>query len=133
MKYAELRAEIVAACQSMNSRGLNQGMTGNISARIPEGFLISPSGMSYDEMTPADMVIMHLDGTHEGTRRPASSQGRPQQHHATRWQTLARALREHLQDDQPAKTVSDQVHLVRPKSVHQRRQPAGVQLQIRRY
>lgn len=72
MKYAEQRAEIVAACQDMNRRGLNQGMTGNISVRIPEGFLISPSGMSYDEMTPEDMVIMRLDGTHEGKRRPSS-------------------------------------------------------------
>ncbi|MBI3707084.1 MAG: class II aldolase/adducin family protein [Proteobacteria bacterium] len=72
MKYAALRGEIIAACLSMNRRGLNQGVTGNISARVSEGFLITPSGMEYDEMKPSDIVLMHLDGTHEGKRRPSS-------------------------------------------------------------
>ena len=72
MKHAALRREIIAACISMNRRGLNQGVTGNISARVPEGFLITPSGMEYDEMKPADIVTMRLDGAHEGKRRPSS-------------------------------------------------------------
>lgn len=72
MKYEDTRREIIASCVDMNRRGLNQGVSGNISVRVPEGFLITPSGMDYDEMTPADLVIMHPDGTHEGTRRPSS-------------------------------------------------------------
>ena len=44
MNYPELRAEIIAACVEMNRRGMNQGVSGNISARIPEGFLITPLG-----------------------------------------------------------------------------------------
>lgn len=72
MKYAAQRREIIAACLDMNRRGLNQGVTGNISVRVPEGFLITPSGMPYDEMKPGDIVIMRPDGRHEGRRRPSS-------------------------------------------------------------
>jgi len=72
MNYPELRAEIIAACVDMNRRGLNQGVSGNISARIPEGFLITPSGMEYHEMQPDDIVVMRPDGSHTGKRRPSS-------------------------------------------------------------
>jgi L-fuculose-phosphate aldolase len=72
MDHADIREEIVAACRDMNRRGLNQGVTGNISVRIPDGFLITPSGMAYDDMEPDDLVIMRLDGSHEGKRRPSS-------------------------------------------------------------
>ena len=37
MKHPALRREIVAACQDMNRRGINQGTSGNISARVAEG------------------------------------------------------------------------------------------------
>jgi len=70
--HASLRSEIVAACRDMNRRGLNQGVTGNISVRVPEGFLITPSGMNYDEMEAEDLVVMRLDGSHEGKRKPSS-------------------------------------------------------------
>ena len=36
MKHQALRPEIVAACLAMNARGINQGTSGNISARIDE-------------------------------------------------------------------------------------------------
>ena len=44
MKYPALRREIVAACQDMNRSGINQGTSGNISVRVAEGLLITPSG-----------------------------------------------------------------------------------------
>lgn len=72
MKHLAPRRAIIDACLDMNRRGLNQGMTGNISVRVAEGFLISPSGMPYDEMAPADIVTMRLDGSHAGRRRPSS-------------------------------------------------------------
>jgi len=72
MKYPALRREIVAACQDMNRRGINQGTSGNISARVAEGFLITPSGLPYDEMTPADIVLMKPDGSHVGRMKPSS-------------------------------------------------------------
>ena len=39
MKHEALRREIVARCIDMNARGINQGTSGNISARVPKGFL----------------------------------------------------------------------------------------------
>jgi len=72
MKHEALRREIVAACINMNARGINQGTSGNISARVPGGFLITPSGMTYEETKPGDIVMMRLDGSHEGKRKPSS-------------------------------------------------------------
>lgn len=72
MKYESIRKEIAAACQDMNRRGINQGTSGNISARVDEGFLLTPSGMAYDEMKPADIVLMRPDASHTGKRKPSS-------------------------------------------------------------
>ena len=72
MKHQALRREIVAACLAMNARGINQGTSGNISARVEEGLLITTSGIPYDEMKPGDIVPMRLDGSHEGKLNPSS-------------------------------------------------------------
>jgi L-fuculose-phosphate aldolase len=72
MKYPALRREIIAACQDMNRRGINQGTSGNISARVAEGLLITPSGLPYDEMKPADIVLMKKDGSPVGRLKPSS-------------------------------------------------------------
>ena len=57
-----LRQAIVEACRWMNSSGLNQGTSGNISARHGGVMLISPSGVPYDQMDPEDVVAMPLEG-----------------------------------------------------------------------
>ncbi|MFD3686978.1 L-ribulose-5-phosphate 4-epimerase [Nocardiopsis sp. NPDC058631] len=49
--------------------------SGNVSARVPGADLmvIKPSGVSYDDLTPADMVVCDLDGqVVEGHRAPSS-------------------------------------------------------------
>ncbi len=48
---------------------------GNVSGRIPgeDLFVIKPSGVSYDELTPANMVVCDLDGNLvEGEHSPSS-------------------------------------------------------------
>jgi L-fuculose-phosphate aldolase len=72
MKHQALRREIIAACLAMNARGINQGTSGNISVRVEEGLLITPSGVPYDEMKPGDIVPMRLDGSHGGKVKPSS-------------------------------------------------------------
>lgn len=67
-----LREEMVEICRKMNSSGINQGTAGNLSVRLDEGFLITPSSMPYDVMTPDDIVEMGFDGTYTGTNRPSS-------------------------------------------------------------
>ncbi len=68
----DLRAEIVARCRELNDRGINQGTSGNISARCGDGFLISPSGFPYDLMQPKHVVAMHFDASWEGKIKPSS-------------------------------------------------------------
>ncbi|MEE2037129.1 L-ribulose-5-phosphate 4-epimerase [Nocardiopsis sp. CT-R113] len=49
--------------------------SGNVSARVPGADLmvIKPSGVSYDDLAPADMVVCDLDGrVVEGRRAPSS-------------------------------------------------------------
>ncbi len=71
MKHEELRAAIVRTAQEMTRVGINQGTAGNISARIDDGLLITPSSLPYDRMLPEDIVEMKFDGSWEG-RRPSS-------------------------------------------------------------
>lgn len=71
MKDKVLREEMVAICRRMNASGINQGTAGNLSIRTTDGFLITPSSMPYDTMTPQDIVEMGFDGTYVG-RRPSS-------------------------------------------------------------
>ncbi|MFL9884119.1 L-fuculose-phosphate aldolase [Paraburkholderia agricolaris] len=66
------RQAIIDACRRMNALGINQGTSGNISVREPDGMLITPTSMPYDAMTPEDIVYMTLDGECQGTRQPSS-------------------------------------------------------------
>lgn len=71
MTEAELRQQMVETCRKMNSTGINQGTAGNLSARMGDRFLITPSSLPYDTMVPEDIVEMDYDGTYVG-RRPSS-------------------------------------------------------------
>lgn len=72
----ELRRQLIATARGMAAAGLNKGTAGNLSVRADNGFLITPTGMDYDTLTPADLVFMQLDGRHEGLhgncRKPSS-------------------------------------------------------------
>jgi len=56
----ELRKKIIELCLWMNSSGLNQGTSGNISARYKNSMLITPSGIPYEKLKPADIARMSL-------------------------------------------------------------------------
>ena len=72
MSDDSLRERIVATARGMNALGINQGKSGNVSARIEGGFLVTPSGIPYDELAPADLVRVGLDGHVSGHREPSS-------------------------------------------------------------
>ncbi|TFF27710.1 class II aldolase [Jiella endophytica] len=59
---AGLRRRIIELCREMNRSGLNQGTSGNISARFGDRMLLTPSATPYDAMTPEMIVSMPLDG-----------------------------------------------------------------------
>jgi L-fuculose-phosphate aldolase len=72
MDHQSLRRDMIATCIFMNERGINQGTSGNISVRIEDAFLITPSGVPYEEMKPEDIVTMKVDASHNGVRKPSS-------------------------------------------------------------
>jgi L-fuculose-phosphate aldolase len=67
-----LREEIVAHGLKLTPSGLSQGTSGNLSVRFGNGFLVTPSGMPYGEITPDDVVHVAMDGYYEHVRRPSS-------------------------------------------------------------
>jgi len=68
----ELRKRIVDTALGMNAAGINRGKSGNVSARIDGGFLITPSGLPYADTTTDDIVAVDETGTASGTRKPSS-------------------------------------------------------------
>jgi len=71
---AELRHQVVDTARALNASGINQGTSGNVSARIDGGLLITPTSLPYEQMQPADLVALDLQGQplHDGQRRPSS-------------------------------------------------------------
>ncbi len=72
METADLRNELLHTALQMNATGINQGTSGNVSARTEHGFLITPSGLPYDKTSPADLVQMSMDGSSIGRLQPSS-------------------------------------------------------------
>jgi ribulose-5-phosphate 4-epimerase/fuculose-1-phosphate aldolase len=82
--YADLRQGIVDTCREMNRNGLNQGTSGNLSHRIPNGMLITPTSLSYDRMQSEEVVAMDFAANYQGNHRPSSYA-----HSATHWKEFA--------------------------------------------
>jgi L-fuculose-phosphate aldolase len=72
LPYLWQREALIATARRLNPSGLNQGTSGNLSHRVDEGFLVTPTGMEYDVLQPEDIVFMRFDGSHEGPRLPSS-------------------------------------------------------------
>lgn len=70
----DLRMKVIAVARTMNGLGINQGTSGNVSARTSDGFLVTPTAMPYESMIPDDVVHLRLDGTPlaAGARLPTS-------------------------------------------------------------
>jgi L-ribulose-5-phosphate 4-epimerase len=74
MTLEALRQEVWKCNLELPKNGLVKMTSGNVSARDPETGLvvIKPSGYSYEALTPADMVIVNLDGeVIEGHLKPS--------------------------------------------------------------
>ena len=71
-----LRDAVVATARAMNGLGINRGKSGNVSARLRcdgfDGFLVTPTGLPYEETELPDIVPMTLDGDARGSRLPSS-------------------------------------------------------------
>ena len=59
------RENLLSITQKLAQLGLNKGTSGNASVRCNGGFLVTPSGMAVDDITPSNMVQMRFDGSFE--------------------------------------------------------------------
>ncbi len=63
---------VIDTARAMNASGLNAGTSGNVSLRVDDGFLITPSGIPYERLVPGDVVHVDLEGVATGAHRPSS-------------------------------------------------------------
>lgn len=69
---SELRSKIIAVVKRLEDLGLNIGSTGNVSCRLGERVLITPTGAHSANLTPERIVLLDLDGNVEGDGIPSS-------------------------------------------------------------
>jgi L-ribulose-5-phosphate 4-epimerase len=75
VRLAALREELVGLHQELPRHGLVVWTGGNVSARDPDSGLVAikPSGVRYEDLTAASMVVVDPDGTVvEGDLKPSS-------------------------------------------------------------
>lgn len=111
MRLRSLRDEVCRMNRELQRQGLVTMTSGNVSGRDPVSGLvvIKPSGLPYEELTPAHLVVVDLDGTVvEGMLKPSVDtishlvvyRGRPDihgivhthSHHATSFAALGQPL-----------------------------------------
>src|SRR5512135_3689127 len=68
---ASLRTRIITVSQSLDAAGLVPNKSGNVSCRTAGGFVITPAGKAYRDLTPGDLVELPVHG------EPADSGPRP--------------------------------------------------------
>ena len=62
MKYQEEREEVCAYGREMEDRDLTIHTSGNVSRRVEEGVLITPSNTPYHTIEPEHILLMDLEG-----------------------------------------------------------------------
>ena len=68
-----LRRGIIDAAQAMSREGLSPVRSGNVSARLPGGMLITPTGLAYEGLRPEQIVFVSDEGkTRPGSLKPSS-------------------------------------------------------------
>lgn len=72
MTEQALRQELIDTAREMNARSINRGTSGNLSVRLGDGFLVTPSGMPYSALTPEALAWMDFDGHWQGPYAPSS-------------------------------------------------------------
>lgn len=74
MLYEEARKALLKCVLRLYQKGLIQLNSGNVSVRVSDGHLaITPTGISYDDMSEEDLVVIDLNGDAvEGKYKPSS-------------------------------------------------------------
>jgi L-fuculose-phosphate aldolase len=71
--YDSINAGIIEKCRLLERIGYFIGTWGNISVRVAEGFIVTPSRVQYDVIQTTDFVLVSMDGkVLAGHRLPSS-------------------------------------------------------------
>ena len=71
LSEAAARERIVMHGESLHQRGFVPGSSGNISVRISDGILVSPTNSCLGRLDPADISKLDLDGKHVAGQAPS--------------------------------------------------------------
>ncbi|PJJ72870.1 L-fuculose-phosphate aldolase [Diaminobutyricimonas aerilata] len=66
-----LREPLVAACRHLAASGLSPGSSGNVSVRVGDRILMTPTGSSLARVLPEQLAIVDLDGVAEPGPAPS--------------------------------------------------------------
>lgn len=66
-----VRSELVELGAALYDRGLTPGRTGNLSVRIGDEIVITPTGASLGRLDPARLSVVSLDGDHRAGDPPS--------------------------------------------------------------
>jgi L-fuculose-phosphate aldolase len=68
-----MRDALCATARALHTARLCVGTSGNVSVRTARGFLVTPTGVPYPALEPADLVELNLEGAVlDGVRLPSS-------------------------------------------------------------
>ncbi len=69
----ELLISLANVCIKIHERKLANGLSGNVSIRINNEILITPSGLSLADIQPEDLVVLDIEGNYiSGNNKPSS-------------------------------------------------------------
>ncbi|MGO8792886.1 MAG: class II aldolase/adducin family protein [Terriglobia bacterium] len=71
--HEALKSAIIEKCRALEKIGYFVGTWGNVSVRVPEGFIVTPSRIGYDRIQTNDFVAVSAEGgVVAGHRLPSS-------------------------------------------------------------
>ena len=62
MLYEEERKDIIRICLEMQEKKYFLGTWGNVSIRVGNHIILTPSRIGYNDMTPESLVVIDLEG-----------------------------------------------------------------------
>ena len=71
MKESALREQMAMHGRSLYERGLSGGSSGNISVRLEDGLLVTPSNCCLGRLDPGQIAKVGWDGAHLGGEKPS--------------------------------------------------------------
>jgi ribulose-5-phosphate 4-epimerase/fuculose-1-phosphate aldolase len=71
VNYSEEREQMVELARSLYDRGYGCGSSGNLSLRLPEGLLITPTNSSLGRLRPADLALISEGGEQRDGKQPS--------------------------------------------------------------